>query len=92
MMLNLNFQMNLSDYLQNVLTDDAVLVNEVPNGLGDGGLSLGLGLSINEGEGQLVLVVVLLHVGGGLPGGVGVQASGVLLHHHHEYSFLLKQI
>ena len=81
--------MNISDHLQNILTDDPVLVNEVTHGLGDGGLSLRLGLSINEGEGELVLVIVLLHVGGGLPGRVGVQAGGVLLHHYHEYSFLL---
>ena len=91
-MLSSTIQINVSDHLQNVLTYDTVLVNEVTHRLGDCGLSLRLGLSINEGEGQLVLVVVLLHVGGGLPGRVGVQACGVFLHHHHEYSFLLGKI
>ena len=77
-------------YLDNVLTDDPVIVYEVSDGPSDGRLSPSVGLPVNEGEAELVLVVVLLHVGGGLPGGVRVQTSGVLLHHDHEYSLLLE--
>ena len=78
------------DWLDEVLANESIIINEVSNRLDNRRLPCCLVVPVQICQGQLVLVVILLHVGGRLPPGVGVETSGVLLHHDHEDALLLE--
>ena len=78
------------DWLDEVLANESIIIYEVSNRLDNRRLPCCLVVPVQICQGQLVLVVILLHVGGRLPPGVGVETGGVLLHHDHEDALLLE--